>query len=1547
MVSTQGLREGGGDNEGQQPDLVVKGTCTVKMAGKYYYGNVNIFSPGSLTFIEPIKQNSLVEFWASSIIVESGGSLVAGSEKAPYGSRGGELAIYIYGANQSVDANNNPVDPTTKPGQGVLCKTAETKKEKQNGKDVDVVVSGPCGIPLDRWTNNGEKDDYVMPGKGGIKDAFYQYGPLYGDDLCSDGKTRWNSSTLCGTSNVGYFGYKVLAVSYDGTLQLFGYKGTPLPKAPRQLFGALHRFFGKQGTGGAPATFEASSANPETDTKQSFGDFFRQWVQSHNGGGGRGSGGGGNSHGSSDLPACAKPDPDSNPLSTGCSWLRLAGDLAPDADTLTLSAAAGDKWWDSSEKGDKIVVTTTDYLPGHYEELTIDKIEGNTITFHPKIKWPHKGTQFLLASRMPDKVQKRLTDAGMDSNLIATGAETRAGVALMTRSIRILSGGDKAGETFDQASAISANCKEYAPGKKPVVPYCYSFGAHMVFRQGFKQVQVQGVEFGDMGQAGKLGHYPVHFHMARRVPTDTFIKDSSINESMTRWIVLHSTQGVLVQRNVGYKSIGHGFYLESGPETDNKFYSNLGIFARAAIDNPQNPRKIPGILAADMQGLNDKNQAINLPNEAFPYRSDYDHPAVFWMSNGWNDFIGNMAAGAGACGTAYWLLPDWNSDMMDVPTAKNQGPGKHMKWTGFAGLQWTFSFAASTPLKSFYGNYATSTMNSFFVIGSSTNCHGLVAPSDPLATAPNHVAGIKSFAPLPRVDTNENVDKDMYYPHMVGSGRQATKCPAIDVTKDQYDCSQFTSGRLPICNNGASLAYCAVIVIDHFTSSFHWAETNFAAIWLRPQWYLYTNSVLTDVQNGGITALTSGTYDRSAVIEGDWALARTSVFVGNTQTGNGFASNAGPFSNGLPNALTCEGNVGSPKQYCLSITEGISLPLTNFGTNQRLFSIYDGPMYEDSNAYIDITKSPCDNCMYANTLGYRKETIKGKDSCYLPNAAVAWKQPNGFFYPPSFHSSNLFFANVDIRHYVIDALFKENTYLQNTDRLTAEYCKPVSDVSYATDFFQGFTDIDRQTELNDDDGSLTGLANDAGTGTISVNPIEFFNAPVETAECLSNLGITPNLACPDTAGKLPVTPTAATAKTSPYDYVTTVVFPQCGLDSGGGPNPGRCGDMTKDDFVPPDRTISSVGREGEWSRECSNPACYGVPLYRQFLTGTGTSSADATREAKRWFDNDCNLDQTSEKCRWPFARMGGQSTYQRSTMTVNLGTYYLDTTVKKDTQRKEPFTTIVPCDLKPTGACQPRSVNEFQKGQTYYMFFLYAKRATKQTYQIYVGPGFNMDTDLKAMRANLNSLPVSRVDPADWPAAWEKHYNDAVACKNSKPFSLTCGILQVTIDMKDQADLDLKPKNGLCLPHTFCKSADGDTGDGPCGCALTDNDPLVKASPVITVDGQKTTSIQQECQRTCKVWAVKDLDFPTTGPLGFSFKMPNDPDGQGLAHRPVPEFFPATADTSKPDWLAKFVKTPTVPDNATGGACYYPQMPSLTVTDPKTECSMPTNTPVP
>ena len=73
--------------------------------------------------------------------------------------------------------------------------------------------------------------------------------------------------------------------------------------------------------------------------------------------------------------------------------------------------------------------------------------------------------------------------------------------------------------------------------------------------------------------------------MARRVPADTYVIDSAVNELMTRWFVIHSTLGVTLARNVGWKSIGHGYFLEDATETDNKLYSNIGIFARGAVED--------------------------------------------------------------------------------------------------------------------------------------------------------------------------------------------------------------------------------------------------------------------------------------------------------------------------------------------------------------------------------------------------------------------------------------------------------------------------------------------------------------------------------------------------------------------------------------------------------------------------------------------------------------------------------------------------------------------------------------------------------------------------------------------------------------------------------------------------------------------------------------------------------------------------------------------------------------------------------------------------
>ena len=540
----------------------------------------------------------------------------------------------------------------------------------------------------------------------------------------------------------------------------------------------------------------------------------------------------------------------------------------------------------------------------------------------------------------------------------------------------------------------------------------------------------------------------------------------------------------------------------------------------------------------------------------------------------------------------------------------------------------------------FRGNYCTTAMNSFNTVGATDTCLGL----DQLGPVTN---------PLVPDPVKDNTD--MYYPLTAGFGAGGGRFPTL--------CNQLDCSTVPKCANGAR-DNCMVTVLDGYTSSFHWTELNFAAIWLRPQWYLVINSVLSDVQNGGLSFVTGGDYTGSNFIPGQWMLARKNVFIGNTQKNNAYASNAGPFN---PDGLTCaDGQVNR----CYSKDEGISMPLSNFGNFQRLFSIYDGPAYQESNAYLDITKTTITDCpapnpnqqcndsswMYGKVVGMRRDG----SNCYLPNAAIGWKQPNGFYYPPAFHSSNLFFDNVDIRHFVIEPQFIPGTFKTLNDNnyqvLQDLYC------TWNPALFDNFSGIDRQTELNDDDGSLTGLKD-----TISVNEDPYFNAPIEAFECDSD----------------------QTAKTSPYDYVTTVVYPDCAAL-------GSTTSCLEDPTQP-------------WNSSCSNQNCYGVPILRQYL-----NNGEQTGLAQE-------------------IRMAAMNLSQRSNLTVNNGVYYIDTSVGTSNQAKgvncmqDPRITIpIDCTspvnigktigdfpnnlVKPTPADLAQracncDLNIFRAGQTYYVFF--------------------------------------------------------------------------------------------------------------------------------------------------------------------------------------------------------------------------------------------------
>ena len=391
-------------------DLRVTGNCVVGggagALGTYKYGDINIYDGGTLTF-----KDEIVDFWAKNIVVENNGSLLAGVA-APIGTAGGKLTIHLYGVDQWPAA-----------GVGVDC------------------IQKFCGIPDDTWVSNGTRQVQIpspLPNEPNrtVLGFFYQYGPL----LYDGGKLP--AITKQGV-DFGFFGYKVLAVSYGGTLRLNGLKGVK-----KDVVGVKD---------------------------------------------------------------------------SGLSWVRLAGTVLPGAKKLivdrdvvnpTRLKPSGESW----AQGDKIVLTTTDYLPGHSEELTITSIEADrrTINFAEPLKYRHQGEVYQLRS---DMTRLNLFVEDNDKKIPRTSIETRAAVGL----------------PFAQHPDRFRGPDPRDTGGFPETAGTY-FGGHTIARQGFKTFQVQGVEFKQLGQGGRVGHYPVHFHHAQNTPKDTYVKDSSVNESMTRWM---------------------------------------------------------------------------------------------------------------------------------------------------------------------------------------------------------------------------------------------------------------------------------------------------------------------------------------------------------------------------------------------------------------------------------------------------------------------------------------------------------------------------------------------------------------------------------------------------------------------------------------------------------------------------------------------------------------------------------------------------------------------------------------------------------------------------------------------------------------------------------------------------------------------------------------------------------------------------------------------------------------------------------------------------
>ena len=88
--------------------------------------------------------------------------------------------------------------------------------------------------------------------------------------------------------------------------------------------------------------------------------------------------------------------------------------------------------------------------------------------------------------------------------------------------------------------------------------------------------KIMYIELTDVGQAFKMGRYPIHFHMLGKV-TRSIVKGNSIHQTYNRGIAIHAVSYFRVIQNVIYNAMGHSVFLEDAIETQNIIDGNLVI----------------------------------------------------------------------------------------------------------------------------------------------------------------------------------------------------------------------------------------------------------------------------------------------------------------------------------------------------------------------------------------------------------------------------------------------------------------------------------------------------------------------------------------------------------------------------------------------------------------------------------------------------------------------------------------------------------------------------------------------------------------------------------------------------------------------------------------------------------------------------------------------------------------------------------------------------------------------------------------------------------
>ena len=263
-------------------------------------------------------------------------------------------------------------------------------------------------------------------------------------------------------------------------------------------------------------------------------------------------------------------------------FVNLAATAAAASTTLTLASVPTGWLVD-----DSLIVTTSDHHEAnctmlrndacHTEEVSIAAINGATVTLSAPLRYAH--------------VAETINADGRSITLTCE-------VANLNRNVKI------------QGSTGTGTA---------------GFGGHVMLLQPTDgESSFHHVELTRMGQAMRVGRYPLHLHAVTEDGgvgnvNRTSLIGVSVHHSFNRGINIHGGTGALVQQSIIYKNLGHAFFVEDGSETKNSFIGNLGALTMRAMS----------LLESDQT------------------------PSTYWITNLDNNFEGNIAAGGDAFG--FWV----------------------------------------------------------------------------------------------------------------------------------------------------------------------------------------------------------------------------------------------------------------------------------------------------------------------------------------------------------------------------------------------------------------------------------------------------------------------------------------------------------------------------------------------------------------------------------------------------------------------------------------------------------------------------------------------------------------------------------------------------------------------------------------------------------------------------------------------------------------------------------------------------------------------------